>query len=176
MSGHSHWAGIKHKKGATDQKRGELFGKLLNAVSIAAKTELNPDFNPRLRAAIDKAKEAGVPKDKIDAAIKRASDSSSVLEELLFEAYGPGGAAMLIEAASDSRNRTVADVKKILNELGGKWAEPGSVAWAFEKTPGGWTGKFWQELKEEDRNGLRALVEALEKSDGVQRVYTNAKG
>lgn len=184
MSGHSKWANIKHRKEAADQKRGLAFSKLLNIISIAAKTEPNPDFNPRLRTAIEKAKEANVPKDKIDAAIKRAADASSGLEELLFEAYGPGGAAMLVEAASDSRNRTVAEVKKILEELGGKWAEPGGVRWAFTYADadrldadkhGKWTAKFPQGLSEKDQSKLRALVGALEEQEEVQKVYTNAK-
>lgn len=175
MSGHSHWAGIKHKKGTADQKRGELFGKLLNSISIAAKIEPNPDFNPRLRTAVEKAKEASVPKDKIDAAIKRASDASLFLEELLFEAYGPGGAAMLVEAASDNRNRTIAEIKKILNELGGKWAEPGSVVWAFEKQADGWRAKFPQGLSAEGKDKLSELVRALEAHEDVQKVYTNVK-
>ena len=175
MSGHSKWANIKHKKGAADEKRGLVFSKLLNAISIAAKTEPNPDFNPRLRTAIEKAKEASVPKDKIDAATKRAFDASSSLEELLFEAYGPGGAAILIEAASDNRNRTVAEVKSVLNELDGKWAEPGSVKWAFEKAPNGYGAKFEQELNEEDKKKLLGLVRALEEREDVQKVYTNIK-
>lgn len=178
MAGHSKWANIKHRKEAADQKRGAAFAKLLNAISVAAKTEPNPDFNPRLRAAIEKAKEANIPKDKIEAAIKRASDKSSGLEELLFEAYGPGGAAILIEAASDNRNRTIAEVKNILNEFGGKWAEPGSVKWAFRPTAdpsGRYQATFMQELNEEDKNKLQALVEALETHDDVQEVYTNAK-
>ncbi len=173
MSGHSHWAGIKHKKEATDKKRGELFSKLLNAVSIAAKSEPNPEFNPRLRTAVEKAKNDGVPKDKIDNAIKKAADSANDLEELMFEAYGPGGAAIIIEAISDSRNRVVAEIKKLLNDFGGKWAEPKSVEWAFEKTPEGWNAKFPQELSLEDKNKLKILTDALGGHDDVQKIYTN---
>src|SRR3989344_4105261 len=131
MSGHSHWSGIKHKKGAKDAKRAVLFSKLLNAVSIAAKPEPNPQFNPRLRTAVDKAREANVPNDNIDRAIKKAAEKTDDLEELLMEAYGPGGAPLLIEAITDSRNRTVSEIKAILGALGAKWAEPGSVRWAF---------------------------------------------
>lgn len=133
MSGHSHWAGIKHKKEIADQKRGKVFSKLLSAISVAAKPEPNPDFNPRLRTAVEKAKGAGVPSDNIERAVKRALESGQNLEELTFEAYGPGGVAILIEAVSDNRNRAVAEIKKILSDSGGKWAEAGSVRWAFDK-------------------------------------------
>src|SRR5277367_2681385 len=128
MSGHSHWAGIKHKKEITDQKRAKVFSKLLTLISAAAKTETNPDFNPRLRTAVAKAREATVPADTIDRAIKKASEEGD-LDELLFEAYGPGGSAILAEALSDNRNRTVQEIKLILKEQNGKWAESGSVQW-----------------------------------------------
>ncbi len=107
MSGHSHWAGIKHKKEITDQKRGKVFSKLLAAISAAAKSEPNPDFNPRLRTAIAKAKEVAVPQDNIERAVKRASEAGANLEELIFEAYGPGGIALIIEAIADNKNRVV---------------------------------------------------------------------
>ncbi|HVM77322.1 MAG TPA: YebC/PmpR family DNA-binding transcriptional regulator [Candidatus Paceibacterota bacterium] len=173
MSGHSHWAGIKHKKEITDKKRGKIFSKLLKAISAAAKTETNPDFNPRLRTAVAKAREASVPADTIERAIKKASEEGN-LDELLFEAYGPGGAAIMIEALSDSRNRTVQEIKLILKEQNGKWAESGSVQWAFEKTADGWKAKFPQDLPENEKSQLIKLLEALEDNDDVQDVYTNA--
>ncbi len=176
MSGHSHWAGIKHKKGIADQKRGKIFSKLLIAITVAAKGEPNPDFNPRLRDAVLKAKENSVPADNINRAIKRASESAEALDELMMEAYGPGGTAILIEAATDNRNRTVAEVKQILGELDGKWAEPGSVRWAFEALPaaqGGWQAKFPQSVSLEDTQKLQTLIKALEEHDDVQHVYTN---
>ncbi len=175
MSGHSHWAGIKHKKEATDQKRGKVFSKLLAAVSAAAKSEPNPDFNPRLRTAILKAKEASVPQENIERAVKRASEADDALEELVFEAYGPGGIAIMMEAVSDSRNRTVQEIKMILKEHGGKWAESGSVRWAFEPAPeGGWKAKFPQPVAGEDKSKLDALVAALDDNDDIQKVFTNA--
>jgi YebC/PmpR family DNA-binding regulatory protein len=175
MSGHSKWAQIKHKKGAADQKRGALFSKLLAAITIAAKTEPNPDFNPRLRTAIERAKKEGVPGENIERAIKRASETGQNLEELILEAYGPGGAAMLIEAATDNKNRTIPEIKKILSDAGGKWAESGSVRWAFEKTPGGWQAKFPQIVSDDDRKKLEALIAALREHDDVQEVYVNVK-
>jgi YebC/PmpR family DNA-binding regulatory protein len=175
MSGHSKWAQIKHKKGVADQKRGALFSKLLAAITVAAKTEPNPDFNPRLRTAVEKAKKESVPSENILRAIKRASEAGQGLEELVLEAYGPGGAAILIEATSDNKNRTVPEIKKILSDNHGKWAESGGVRWTFEKTPDGWRAKFLQAVSNEDKEKLSALVAALQEHNDVQGVYTNAE-
>ena len=183
MSGHSHWAGIKRKKEITDQKRGKVFSKLLVAISAAAKTEPDPNFNPRLRSVIEKSRAAGVPQDNIDRAIKRAKEAGEDMEELLFEAYGPAGVAIIIEALSNSKNRTVQEIKLILKDCGGKWAETGSVQWAFDQiadTRGsetderGWKAKFPQEISEQDAIALDKLVDALEENDDVQNAYTSA--
>lgn len=175
MAGHSHWAGIKHKKGAKDAKRGVLFSKLLAAVSIAAKTEQNPQFNPRLRTAVEKAKEANVPQDNIARAIQKAADKSDNLEEIMMEAYGPGGTAILIEAITDNRNRTTSEMKHLLSEIGCKWAEPGSVLWAFELRPGETPlAKFPQKLSDEEEAKLRNIVDAINEHDDVQKVTTNS--
>lgn len=183
MSGHSHWAGIKHQKGITDQKRGQVFSKLLAAISAAAKTESNPEFNPRLRTAIEKAKENKVPAENIERAVRHASEAGEKMEEMIMEAYGPGGAAILIEAITDSKNRTVAEIKKILNNNDGKWAEAGSVRWAFEQIAdlrepdadlrGKWRAKFPLAISEEDKTQLSALVNTLYEHGDVQKVYTN---
>ena len=176
MSGHSHFATIKHKKGFTDQKRGQLFSKLLNAVSIAARVEPNPQFNPRLKAAIEKARESQIPQDKIESAIKRASGDKN-LEELVIEAYGPEGAAILIEVITDNKNRTIAEVKKILSDNAAKLAEPGSVLWAFEqvRTESGlvWREKFKQQISNEAREGFQKLIQELLNQNDVQEVYIN---
>lgn len=176
MAGHSHWAGIKHKKETVDAKRGKIFSKLLTAISAAATSEPNPDFNPRLRTAIQKAREENVPADTIDRAIRRASDPAGQLEELVFEAYGPGGVAIIIDALSDNRNRTVAEVKAIINEFGGKWAEAGSVLWAFERDPNtnAWKPKFTQSSDPAHAENLGELVAALEEHNDVQTVITNS--
>ncbi len=176
MSGHSHWSGIKHKKEITDKKRAKIFSKSLKLISAAARGEPNPDFNPRLRTAVAKAREVGVPADTIERAIKRAADPAEKLEELLFEAYGPGGAAILITAISDSRNRTVQEVKTILRDHSGKWAETGSVQWVFELMSGeerDWISKFPQNIPDEEKQKLVDLLEALEENDDVQNVYSN---
>ena len=184
MAGHSHWAGIKRQKEVADKKRGAIFSKLLIAITAAAKNEPNPDFNPRLRTAVEKARESKVPAENIERALKRAREAGDAIEELIFEAYGPGGIAILIEAATDSRNRTVAEVKKILSDHEGKWAESGSVRWAFESLPaeasakaGGarWHAKFPQAVPDENAEALAKLVEALENHDDVQSVTTNAE-
>ena len=173
MAGHSHWAGIKRKKEITDKKRGVLFSKLLNAVTITAKKEPNPHFNPTLRSAIDKAKQNNVPQNNIEKAIKRASEKSDNLEELTMEAYGPEGVAILIEAVTDSKNRAVAETKKVLSDHEARWADSGSVLWAFEKTVDGYVAKFKNEMTPGGKEKLKALIENLENHDDIQRTTTN---
>ena len=175
MSGHNKWAQIKHQKGATDQKRGKLFSKLLRAITAAAKTENDPKFNPRLRSAVLKAKENNVPQENIERAINKALGEGEALDELLFEAYDGSGVAVLIEAVSDNRNRTVAEIKKILSDHKAKWAESGSVTWAFEKGIEGWKAKFFHETSADQKKALEELILALEDHDDVVSVRTNAK-
>ncbi len=177
MSGHSHWAGIKHKKETKDAKKGAVFSKLLKAISAAAKTEPNPDYNPRLRTAVLKAREASVPQDNIQRAIKNAAEANLNLEELLFESYGPGGIAILISVITGSRNKAVAEIKKILSDHKAKWAEPGSVRWAFSEIVPGKNpeAKFTQEISSEEKADLELLLVALEEHEDVQAVFNNAK-
>lgn len=179
MSGHSKWSQIKHQKGITDKKRGQLFSKLSTAITAAAKNEPNPQFNPRLRSAIEKARGLQMPNDNIERAIKKASDKNQSLEEIMCEAYGPGSAALIIEAITDNRNRTIPEMKKILHDHNGKWGESGSVLWAFEQKTDDlgdrvWQPKFSQNISEEDKKKLETLIEALEEHDDIQRVFTNA--
>jgi YebC/PmpR family DNA-binding regulatory protein len=137
MSGHSKWSSIKHKKGAADAKRGKLFTKLARAITVAARDGgPDPDGNPALATAVQKAREASMPKDNIQRAIDRGSGVGSdaeAIEQVLFEGYGPGGAAILVEALTDNRNRTSADVRHAFTKHHGSLGEPGSVAWIFEK-------------------------------------------
>ncbi|MFA5083845.1 MAG: YebC/PmpR family DNA-binding transcriptional regulator [Candidatus Paceibacterota bacterium] len=173
MSGHSHTKTIKHEKDATDQKRGRLFSKLLNAIAIAAREEPNPQFNPRLRTTIEKARQNNVPQENIERAVKRASEDKT-LEELIIGAYGPEGAAVLIEAITDNKNRTIPEIKKILSDHDAKFAEPESVLWAFEKNADGhWQSKFKQQVSEESKNKLNELIKTLEAQDDVQNTHTN---
>lgn len=136
MSGHSKWATIRRKKGALDAKRGKLFTKLIKELTIAAREGGgDPSGNPRLRLAIDNAKSANMPADNIERAIKKATGGleGSVISELTYEGYGPGGIALLVEVATDNKNRTVAEVRHIFSRHGGNMSESGSVAWMFEK-------------------------------------------
>ena len=135
MSGHSKWSQIKRQKGATDARRGQLFTKLGREVTVAAREGgPDPDANPRLRMAVQRAREANMPMETVDRAIKRGSGSGegAALEEITYEGYGPGGAAILVEALTDNRNRTVAEVRNAFTRGGGSLGESGCVAWNFE--------------------------------------------
>ena len=135
MAGHSKWANIQHRKGRQDKKRGKLFSKLIREVTVAAKLGNDLSANPRLRAAIDKAKSQSMPKENIDRAISRGSgeEEGFNFEEVTYEGYGPGGAAILIECMTDNRNRTVAEVRHALSKFGGNLGSDGSVSYLFEK-------------------------------------------
>lgn len=137
MGGHSHWKGIKEKKGALDKKRGKLFAKLLRAVEISARQgDANPENNPTLADAIQRAKDASVPKDNIERAISRAAGDGGPGEDwqrITYEGYGPGGVAMLCDALTNNRNRTSQDLRAIFRKHGGSLAEPGAVQWQFER-------------------------------------------
>jgi len=136
MSGHSKWATIKHKKGALDAKRGALFTKIIKEITVAAKNGGgNPETNPRLRAVLTKAKEANMPADNIDRAVKKGTGElpGVIYEEVTYEGYGAGGVAILIEALTDNKNRTTAEIRNILEKKGGNMSGAGSVAWQFHK-------------------------------------------
>jgi len=136
MSGHSKWSSIKHKKGATDAKRGKIFTKLIKEITVAARLGgSDPDGNPRLRAAIAAAKAENMPKENIERGIKKGTGELEGVsyEEANYEGYGPGGVAVLVDCLTDNKNRTVADVKHLFERHGGNLGEPGCVAWMFEK-------------------------------------------
>ena len=136
MSGHSKWHSIKHKKGATDAKRGKLFTKFIKEITVAARAGGgDPDANARLRKAILDAKAGNMPNDTIDRAVRRGTGAEEgvTYDEITYEGYGPGGVAMLIEAMTDNRNRTVAEIRHIFSKNGGNLGESGSVGWLFEK-------------------------------------------
>lgn len=136
MSGHSKWSSIKHKKGATDAKRGKIFTKLIKEITVAARFGGgDPAANPRLRTAIQAAKSENMPKDNIERAIKKGTGELEGVnyEESIYEGYGPGGAAVFIESLTDNKNRAVADIRHILNKAGGNLGSNGCVAWMFEK-------------------------------------------
>ncbi|AEH22680.1 UPF0082 protein yeeN [Thermodesulfobacterium geofontis OPF15] len=137
MAGHSHWAQIKRKKAAQDAKRGQLFTKLIREIIVAVKTggSGDPELNPRLRAAIQAARAANMPKENIERAIKKALglEEGTQYEEAFFEGYGPGGVAILISAITDNRKRTVSELRHLFNKYGGNLAEPGAVSYLFEQ-------------------------------------------
>ncbi|MFZ1699863.1 MAG: YebC/PmpR family DNA-binding transcriptional regulator [Pyrinomonadaceae bacterium] len=137
MSGHSKWHTIKHKKGATDAKRGKIFTKMIKEITVAARTggSGDVDSNARLRKAVVDAKAVNMPNDTIDRAIKRGSGEleGAAYDEITYEGYGPNGVAVLIETMTDNRNRTVAEIRHIFSKNGGNMGEAGSVAWMFDK-------------------------------------------
>jgi len=136
LSGHSKWASIKHKKQAQDAKRGKLFTKLIREITVAAREGGgNPDTNPRLRQAIERAKEANMPQENIIRAIKRGTGEIPGVsyEQVIYECYGPQGVAILIEALTDNKNRTSAEIRSILTKKGGNMASPGAVSWMFQR-------------------------------------------
>src|SRR5438132_236944 len=136
MSGHSHWATIKHKKGAVDAKRGKLWSKLSRAIIIAARHGGgDPNMNLKLRYAIDKARQVSMPKDNIERAIKRGTGEMEgmTFDEIQYEGYGPGGVAILVDVLTDNRNRTNGEIRKIFERAGGKMGSPGSVGYLFER-------------------------------------------
>lgn len=133
MSGHSKWETTKRQKAVVDAKRGAVFTKLGNMIAIAARKGTDPDMNPALALAIDKAKHANMPASNIQRAIDRVSDkNASALEEIVYEAYGPGGIGIIIETATDNRNRTLPEIRTTLTKNGGTIADPGSVAFQFD--------------------------------------------
>ena len=137
MAGHSKWAGIKHKKAIVDARRGKLFTKLARAITVAAKEGGGDiDGNPSLALAVQKAKDASMPKDNIERAIAKgtgAGADADALEQLTYEGYGPGGVAMLVEATTDNRNRTASEIRHLFSKHGGSIGEPGSVNYLFDK-------------------------------------------
>ncbi len=178
MSGHNRWTQIKRQKGASDAIKSKVFSKLSKNISVEAKLAGGAD-SPGLRAAIEKAKKANMPKDVIDRAVKKGSEPSANMEQITYEAYGPGGVGIIIETLTDSRNRTAQEMKHIFSKNGFALGGIGSVAWAFakEKTPEGtvWKPNTAVSLSDPDLELLEKLVDELEDSDDVQEVYTNAE-
>ena len=144
MSGHSKWSTIKHKKAASDAKKGQVFSKLSKLITITAKKGGDPGSNFELKYAVDQAKAANMPSDKIERAIKKGTGElqGEKLEEVVYEAFGPGGSALIIEGITDNNNRTFNEIKHLVSQYNTKLAEQGSASWAFEKTKTGeWKAK-----------------------------------
>ena len=176
MSGHNKWAQIKRQKGANDAAKGVLWGKLGKRIAVESKRAGGDVTSPTLRAIIETAKKSNMPKDTIDRAVQKGiSTDASSLEQITYETYGPGGAAIIIETVTDSRNRTAQEMKHLLSELGTSLAAPGSATWAFEKTAEGWNPKTTVPLSEADNEKLMQMLEKIDANDDVENVYTNAE-
>lgn len=173
MSGHSKWAQIKHKKGTEDAKRSKLFSQMTRAITLAAREKgADPALNPSLRAAIEKAQSVNMPKDTIERALKKAATNEEQLSRVLYEAYGPGGIALVVEGITDNNNRTVSEVRKILESHNAKLA-PGSALWAFAKEGENWRPTTTIPVDEVIRQQIEKLTEDLEEHGDIQGVYTN---
>jgi YebC/PmpR family DNA-binding regulatory protein len=176
MSGHSKWATIKHKKGATDAKRGAAFTKIIKEMTVAARIGGgDPGSNPRLRTVVEKAKAVNMPADNIKRAIQKGTGElpGQVIEEVTFEGYGPGGVAVIVETATDNRNRTVGDVRHLFDKYGGNLGQNGCVAWMFDKK-----GVIEVEAGKADEDELMELVleagaEDMKVVEGMYEITTS---
>jgi len=185
MSGHSHWHSIKYQKQAADAKRGNVFSKLSRQISVTAREKGgDSNTNPSLRTAIEKAKGLNMPKENVDRAIKKGTGEleGTMLENVVFEAYGPGGVAIIVEGITDNRNRALGEIKQILNQNNGKLVAEGGVQWMFERKvkkeePGSleWVPKQGIEISGKDKEACQKLFEALDENEAVQEIYSNLK-
>lgn len=178
MSGHNKWSKIKNKKAITDAQKSKIFGKLVRFISMESKKAKGDTNAPGLRAAIEKAKEANVPNDNIEKAIKKGvGGEGGEMEQIIYEAYGPGGCALIIETLTENRNKAAQEIKHILSENGYELAPPRGVTWAFEKQVGGggWIPKNTLPISKEDNTKLEILINELEENDEVQEVFTNVE-
>jgi YebC/PmpR family DNA-binding regulatory protein len=176
MSGHNKWSKIKRQKEKTDAQKSKTYGKMVRLITVEAKRVGGNINSPSLKALIERARAANVPSDNIERAIKKSSEASSVMESVTYEAYGPGGCALVIEALTDNKNKAVQEVKLVLSKHGYSLAGIGSVTWAFERNYDmEWIPKSTVSLSEEDGEKLGEIIEQLEESDEVQDVYTNAE-
>ena len=175
MSGHSKWSSIKHKKAATDAKKGQAFTKIARDITMAARSgDPNPEMNPSLRLAIQKAKQANMPNDNVKRAIDRATGGgdADLLQEVQYEGYGPGGAAVIVQVITDNKNRTVADLRMAFSRNGGTLADNGAVSWQFDNR-----GVIAVDTTKADPDEVQlAAIEAgaldVDVSDGMVEVYT----
>jgi YebC/PmpR family DNA-binding regulatory protein len=176
MSGHNKWSKIKRKKGAEDAKKSKIFSKMSRLITAESK-RVNGDVNsPGLATIIETAKKENMPKDTIERAVKKGTESGTIaMDAITYEAYGPGGVAIIIEALTDNKNRTAPELRHLLSKRGLELATPGAAVWAFTKQGTSWTPNQTMDLSDEDLEALSELVDALEDNDDVQEVFTNAE-
>ncbi len=175
MSGHNKYSKIKHLKAKTDAQKSKVFTKFGRLITVEAKKAGGNVNSPGLKAVIERAREANMPNDTIERAVKKATDASAVMEAITYESYGPGGSAIIIEVLTDNRNRAAQEIKALLSRHGHELAVMGSAAWAFTKNHEGWTPSTTVAISEEDGKKLEELIEELEENDDVQGVFTNAE-
>jgi YebC/PmpR family DNA-binding regulatory protein len=175
MAGHNKWSKIKRQKEKTDAQKSKIYGKFVRLITVEAKKAGGNTSSPLLRAAIERAKAANVPADNIERAIKKASESGEAMEAVTYEAYGPGGSAIIIEALTSNRNKAAQEIKHILSNHNLSLAGMGSATWAFENTTDGWIPKTTVSITEEDGEKLSSLIDDLEENDEVQEVFTNGE-
>jgi YebC/PmpR family DNA-binding regulatory protein len=175
MSGHNKWSQIKRQKGKTDAQKSKVYSKHARIISAESKKVNGNLTSTSLQTLIEAAKKDNVPKDVIDRAVKKGTESGMEnLETIVYESYGPGGCAIIIEALTSNRNKAVQEVKHILSKNGFEIASPGSAQWAFTKVSMEWQPQTTVELSDIDLETLEKMVDELEENDEVQNVYTNA--
>ncbi|KKS35290.1 MAG: transcriptional regulator [Parcubacteria group bacterium GW2011_GWD2_42_14] len=175
MSGHSKWSTIKHKKAATDVKRGKVFSKIAHLITVESRLVGGDANSPSLKTLIQKAKAENMPKENIERAIAKGVGAGGASEQITYELYGPQGVAILLDVYTDNRNRTVSELKHLLSKLGYQLAEPGAAMWAFEKDGAEWKPTTLLPLEDDSqKEKLTTLIEALEEYDDIESIYTNA--
>jgi len=174
MSGHNKWSKIKHKKGATDADKSKVFSKITRLITMESKLAKGDVNSSGLRNAVEKAKSINIPRDNIDRAIKKGigADAGN-MESVLYEAYGPGGSAIIIDGLTDNKNRTGAEIKHILSKNNLTLAVQGSASWAFENIDSVWKPKTLVEMPMKEKELLKKIINELEENDDVQNIYTN---
>lgn len=175
MAGHNKWSKVKHKKAATDAVKSKIFSKHSALIAMESRKASGDTNAPGLAAAIERAKKDSMPKDNIERAVaKGAGATGGAIDEVMFEGYGPGGVALLIQAVTDNNNRTAADVRSVFAKAGLEMGTPGSAAWAFSKTDAGYSPITPMELDDATGEKLAEFIEKLEDIDDVTDVYSGA--
>lgn len=176
MSGHNKWSKIKHKKAATDAKKSKVFSMHAKTIAVESRRARGDKSDPGLARAIERARAVNMPNDNIDRAVARGVGAdSAALVEVIYEAYGPGGVALVIEGITDNKNRTTPEIKHLLATYGGTLGAEGCALWAFTKTADGWQANTTIPINPVDQEKLMTLLEALDDHDDIRAVVTNAK-